>query len=526
MKKLITYLLLQIIFAHPLLSQESTLKQYHDNMVLDCKLLDATTIRSNFCNDGRFNNPIIWPNGTNNSSVFASGIWLGAKVGNDTLVAIASYSSEYLPGYTDNNGIPHGSDDPLFKIYKLILHVNNEDRLHWPNILLGNSDQNAPIYFDSISFAFKPYDYCTQTMYYVYTDSYAQAHTNEAGSTAPLKADIRQLNFACNYNGPLGQVIFTEFRIINRSNQVWNNAYIAIWSDDDIGYNNDDKAACDTALNLCYSYNNTNNDPNYGPAPPAVGVMLIRGGVIFTGNPNDTVYVCRGGVRLPRVGYKDLRLRVFNSYLNGQDPRNYRESYRLMSGFRRDGTPIITPEGDTTKFMYCGDPVVNSGWVQIFQGDVRYIMSTGPLTILPNDTQHIVIARVIARGTSNLNSITSMRGYAGLAKRIYDSEFSCPPLYSGININSQTVSKFKLNQNYPNPFNPVTYITYDLARDENVKLRVYDISGSQVAILVSERQTAGSYSVTFDASNFPSGVYFYWLEAGPFEAARKLVLIK
>jgi type IX secretion system substrate protein len=493
MKKFITFLTLQLVLANLLLSQKSRLIDQKDNVTVDCRLLDANTIRSNFCNDGRFNNPIIWPNGTNNSLVFATGIWLGAKVGNDTLVAIASYSSEYLPGYTDNNGIPHGNEDPLYRVYKLILNVNNEDRMLWPNILLGNSDQGAPIYFDSSSMTFKPYDYSTQTMYYVYTDSYTEAHHNEAGSTAPLKADIKQLNFACDYIGPLGQIIFSEFKVINRSNQIWNNAYIAIWTDDDIEYSTDNTAACDTSRNLGYTYSN----PSYG-TQPVVGLMLIRGGIIFTGNPIDTVYVCRSGVREPLVGYKDLKLGIFNSYNNGQDPRNYRESYGLMSGFRSLAV----------------------------HGDVRYLMSTGPLTIFPNDTQHIVIARLVARGNSILNSIAILRDYAVLAKRIYDYEFSCPPLYTGININTETVYSFRLNQNFPNPFNPVTEIRYYIAREEMVTLSVYNISGRLVAILVNERKSPGSYSVIFDASNHASGVYFYKLTAPDFTELKKMVLIK
>src|SRR5437667_4204240 len=116
MKKLILYLILGLTLTNPTLSQKSRVNNVQDNMTLNCKLLDANTIRSNFCNDGSFNSPIIWPSGSNNIAAFAAGIWLGAKVGNDTLVAIASYSSEYLPGYPDNIGIPHGNEDPLYRI--------------------------------------------------------------------------------------------------------------------------------------------------------------------------------------------------------------------------------------------------------------------------------------------------------------------------------------------------------------------------------------------------------------------------
>src|SRR6266545_1377309 len=56
------------------------------------------------------------------------------------LFSLADYSSDFLPGYTDNNGRPHGQDDPLYRVYKLILGVNDPDRANWPNVLLGNSD--------------------------------------------------------------------------------------------------------------------------------------------------------------------------------------------------------------------------------------------------------------------------------------------------------------------------------------------------------------------------------------------------
>jgi hypothetical protein len=87
-------------------------------------------------------------------------------------------------------------------------------------------------------------------------------------------------------------------------------------------------------------------------------------------------------------------------------------------------------------------------------------------------------------------------------------------------------TKFDLSQNYPNPFNPVTKINFDLPEDGKVNLRIYDILGREVAILVNEVRTAGYYTVSFDASNFASGVYFYRLSAGNYNAVKKLVLIR
>lgn len=90
----------------------------------------------------------------------------------------------------------------------------------------------------------------------------------------------------------------------------------------------------------------------------------------------------------------------------------------------------------------------------------------------------------------------------------------------------RTVSSFGLFQNYPNPFNPTTLISYQLPVNSAVVLRVYDLLGREVAKLVDERQSAGTHSVSFNASNLPSGVYFYRLQAGVFSQSKKLLLVK
>ncbi len=85
---------------------------------------------------------------------------------------------------------------------------------------------------------------------------------------------------------------------------------------------------------------------------------------------------------------------------------------------------------------------------------------------------------------------------------------------------------FNLYQNYPNPFNPSTSIEYRVGSDEYVTLKVYDLLGREVAILVDEYAPAGRYEVDFDGSKFSSGVYFYRLQAGEFRETRKMVLLR
>ena len=85
---------------------------------------------------------------------------------------------------------------------------------------------------------------------------------------------------------------------------------------------------------------------------------------------------------------------------------------------------------------------------------------------------------------------------------------------------------YTLNQNYPNPFNPSTKINYKIARDEFVKLAVYNILGKEVALLVNQYQQRGTYSIIFSADNLPGGVYFYKLETDHFSQTDKMLLLK
>jgi hypothetical protein len=85
---------------------------------------------------------------------------------------------------------------------------------------------------------------------------------------------------------------------------------------------------------------------------------------------------------------------------------------------------------------------------------------------------------------------------------------------------------FLLEQNYPNPFNPSTTIRYQLPVASEVKLEVYDVLGKKIATLVSERQSAGSYQVVWNASGLSSGTYFYRLQAGTFVETKKMIMVK
>jgi len=106
--------------------------------------------------------------------------------------------------------------------------------------------------------------------------------------------------------------------------------------------------------------------------------------------------------------------------------------------------------------------------------------------------------------------------------------FLCDSVLStGINqISSEVPSKYNLSQNYPNPFNPRTVIKFQLPAVSQVSLKVFDVMGREVQTLVNERLQAGSYEVTFDGSNYSSGVYFYRMVTEGYMETRRMIILK
>ncbi len=110
--------------------------------------------------------------------------------------------------------------------------------------------------------------------------------------------------------------------------------------------------------------------------------------------------------------------------------------------------------------------------------------------------------------------IVKVNGTAAAVTGISDGQSS------GISI------KFELHQNFPNPFNPTTHIKYSIPNNEFVSLKIFDILGRNIKTLVNEFQQPGNYEVVLDGAYLASGLYFYYLKAGPFSDMKKLVLLK
>ena len=175
-----------------------------------------------------------------------------------------------------------------------------------------------------------------------------------------------------------------------------------------------------------------------------------------------------------------------------------------LQGYDWINTIVINPKEPDELYLGTNDVFITTdggnNWFMFTQG----MGSRGHVTSITIDT---------------LND----RIYAGTAKGIYIYD----DLLTSIDADDlQAPETFYLYQNYPNPFNSSTIITYTLTERSFVNLTVYDVLGGEVASLVKENKPSGKHSVEFNASNLPSGIYFYRIVSGNFIATKKLILIK
>jgi hypothetical protein len=115
------------------------------------------------------------------------------------------------------------------------------------------------------------------------------------------------------------------------------------------------------------------------------------------------------------------------------------------------------------------------------------------------------------------------RYFYRLKQMDYGGQFSCSQI---VEVEIRMLDKFTLEQNYPNPFNPTTTIGFGIPEKGNIKLSVLNILGEEIRVLLNEEKEAGYHSVDFDASELPSGVYFYKLQAGNYINTKKMILLR
>ncbi len=277
---------------------------------------------------------------------------------------------------------------------------------------------------------------------------------NSTGSL-PIGLEVHTTAYAYTAPGALDHTTFYRYRLFKRGVGDFEDAYFGYWSDPDLGNASDDYIGTDTTLDMIYVYNGDNVDEGsdgYGVAPPALGVSFVQGPLVDAAgqtwtDPDGTTHSDRRRLGMSTSLY-------YNSATgpNGNPRGNSTDWYNYLQGIWQDGNPIVdcgNGYGPTnwnglpcyanqkpTTFLWTGDPVTGSFWSEFnvdgagtanTPSDRRHLMSTGPFTLDTGEEQTIQFAIVWSRGTSNLNSVATLRRDVAHVTEQFDSGFSNRP---------------------------------------------------------------------------------------------------
>ena len=175
--------------------------------------------------------------------------------------------------------------------------------------------------------------------------------------------------------------------------------------------------------------------------------------------------------------------------------------------------------------IYCSAPNTDIDYFE------KYIDENGDPTPIPVWRSIANWGTLVVSGlTQSLTSYhinTQSRNYNDLATSVSDTSLAGMVAVDVNELNkAPIITEYALNQNYPNPFNPNTTINYFVKERGFVQLKVYDILGKEVSVLVNEEKSQGEYSVNFDGSSFSSGVYIYSLRVNDFFENKKMILLR
>lgn len=459
-----------------------------------------------------------WPGGENAQigAIFEDGLIWGGKIGGEVRVNGSVYRHGLQAGAINaQTGKASDPSDPRYRVYKI--------RKDWESLPAGSKrdayqkdyeewpwEDGAPS--EIVDGKHVPKFTGDEMLWYVSNDL-DPVKTSFTYGTKPIGLEEQCLTFGFNRTGDLGDVVFKRYKLINKGTNVIDSLYLGAWSDTDLGEANDDFTGCDTVLSLGYTYNSTNYDSKYGKACPADGYDFFQGPLLKgilgqdinkNGVDDASDYATFDG-QLRGPGFVNLPMTAFAFYINHstiyQDPdqgtaAGAQQFYYYLKGQVWNGSNFIDPfTQKPTKFVLTGDPVAKTGWYEGPQGwpggpvavggDRRHLMSSGPFTMNPGDTQEVVVGTIIARGSSNLKSVKELKIKDAVAQFAYTVNFNLPPAPPKPKLNAYVGDKTitlwwdDKAESYDNPFykfegfrlwefkdatgaNPTIKATYDL----------------------------------------------------------------
>jgi hypothetical protein len=282
-----------------------------------------------------------------------------------------------------------------------------------------------------------------QTIWFVANDQEPGLTQNLYG-TLPMGIEMQATFWAYAQTGALGNMFFRRYLLTNKTDvlgdaKTFEDMYVCMWSDPDVGNSTDDFAGSDTLLSLVYAYNGIANDPTYSPLPPpAVGFDFFQGPIVESAGDSAIFqgeYI-QGFKNLPMTAafYFTRGDATVTDPVLGSPTEGAVRMYRFMQG--RVGLtdlPFIDPTtGQPTKFALNGDPITKTGWIDgLLQapGDRRIGAASGPFDMAPGDVQEIVVAEICGGaipGVDRISAVALMKFYDQVAQVAYDNFFDLP----------------------------------------------------------------------------------------------------
>ncbi len=460
----------------------------------------------------QMNSGMEYPINSGYSLNYAGGFYFGGKKpgsGNpDTLnVANVQYQTEFQPGRIMNSG-PFGSliaED--FLVNPTIFKLPGQESV-WP--------ADAPRTLSGDPLKLSAVDTWT-----VFNDLSIHKVQDTTSLSPGFGLEVQRQTFQFNQY-PFNHAVLVRMTFINKSDKTYDSSFVAFWNDADVGANaGENKGFSDSSLSLIM-ISSIDGDV----AKTSFGCAILQGPVV-TGSATDTARRItigqEGFATVVKAGKKDIRATSVYCPAKIHDPGNFThpetDSARMkyMQGFDFDGN--TKPGGPF-------DPGIYASVI----ADQRSLISSGPFTFAPGDTQEVWYAMIGGMGVTNSSSVDTVRHYASLMHEAFRhsmNDYLVGILDPAIAIPQSVI----LYPNYPNPFNPSTTIRYELRQASKVTLKIYNLLGQEVRTLINAQKSSGIHSVVWDGKNnqgqrVTSGVYFYRLEAGDFVKTRKMVLVK
>ena len=359
--------------------------------------VDANNWKMNLGRDGYWgqNPALLWGGYFRNGTViFAGGIFVGAVKNGNPAVSSVHFISDFASGIISNTTVAAIEEMKISDANHACQYIidqteSGEDWLHWPISLGAPMDGGGhPLLISAMD---------SWTVYHD-ADSSKRLYNGVAGI---LGVEVRQSTYMfvqSQYNG-LEDVLFMHWRVTNKSNNDYSNAYIALWNDPDVNNGGArDLVASDTARNMIYVY----NDSAAAVTKDVVGYQLLyfSGTNGINARPHATIWY----------------------HKTSDEGNDMTWQYNLMKGLKGDGT--IRSDGDPNQptFDFPGDPITKTGIIQTQAFDKQILSSVGPFTFTAGETHEIIFAIIGSEGTGRDDAIAKLRTSADNVKTVFKNQ--------------------------------------------------------------------------------------------------------